>query len=287
MRQVVVALLVLAVVLSAAAPVMAGEVPEKLVLGMVPSREADRMIVSLDGLAAMMTAEIGIPVEAFVATNFNGLVEAMGTKRVDIGIFGPSGLVMAEDRHNVQIILSSIRRGATSYKAQFNVRTDSDIETVEDLRGRTIAFVDPASASGFHYPYVYLLEAGIDPEEDMVYTFAGAHDAGVISVIHGDVDVSVSFDDVRTNLTQEFPEIMDMVRVLTYTEAIPNDGVAVRAGLDSDLVLAIQHAFIDISDTEAGEALFDELYNATGFAPADGSQYDVVRRTGQIIDSRF
>lgn len=287
MKKFVLVVLLLALALGTAAPTLAGDVPEKLVLGMVPSREADRMIVSLDGLADMMAAEIGIPVEAFVATNFNGLVEAMGTNRVDIGIFGPSGLVMAEDRHNVQIILSSVRRGATSYKAQFNVRADSDIETVEDLRGRTLAFVDPASASGFHYPYVFLLEHGIDPEEDLIYMFAGAHDAGAISVIHGDVDVSVSFDDVRTNLVAEFPDVMDTLRVLTYTEAIPNDGVAVRAGLDQDLVTKIQQAFIDISDTEEGEALFDELYNATGFAPADGSQYDVVRRTGEIIDSRF
>ncbi|HHY09327.1 MAG TPA: phosphate/phosphite/phosphonate ABC transporter substrate-binding protein [Firmicutes bacterium] len=268
-------------------PVTAGADPAKLVLGMVPSREADRMIVTLDGLAEMMTEEIGLPVEAYVATSFTGLIEAMGTEKVDIGIFGPAALVMAEDRHGVEIILSSVRRGATSYKSQFNVRADSGIETLEDLRGKTIAFVDPASAGGFQFPYVYLLENGIDPEKDLTYVFAGAHDAGAIGVINGDFDASASFDDVRTDIIDEFPDILDVVKVLDYTEPIPNDGVGVRAGLSRELVGKIQQAFITIGNTEAGKELFDTLYNVTGFAPADGSQYDVVRRTSKIIDERF
>jgi|BioPla2DNA2_1021312.scaffolds.fasta_scaffold12181_2 phosphonate transport system substrate-binding protein len=270
-----------------ALPAMVNAQPSQLVLGMVPSREASRMIVTLDELAEMLTEEIGIPIDAYVATSFTGLIEAMGTGKVDIGIFGPAALVMAEDRHGVEIILSSVRRGATSYRSQFNVRADSGIETLEDLRGKTIAFVDPASAGGFQFPYVYLLENGIDPETDLTYVFAGAHDAGAIGVINGDFDASASFEDVRTDIVAEYPDVFEELTILDYTEPIPNDGVGVRAGLERELVEKIQQAFITIGETEAGQELFDELYNVTGFAPADGSQYDVVRRTGRVIDERF
>src|SRR5690606_26461865 len=93
-----------------------------------------------------------IPVDTFVSTNFVGLVEAIGTGRVDIGLFGPAALVQAMDAYGAVPIVASVRQGSTTYRAQFNVRCDSGIETFEDLRGRTIAFVDPGPASGYQFP---------------------------------------------------------------------------------------------------------------------------------------
>src|SRR5690625_3293616 len=109
----------------------AGDVPESLVLGMVPSREADAIVDSLEPLAELLTAELGIPVEHFVSTNYTGLVEAIGTGRVDIGMFGPSALVQAMDVHDAEVILAVTRQGSTSFRAQFNARCDSGIAAFE------------------------------------------------------------------------------------------------------------------------------------------------------------
>lgn len=261
--------------------------PTKLVLGAVPSREANRMITSMEGLAELLSIELELPVEAYVATSFNGLIEAMGTGKVDIGIFGPSALVMAEERHNVEIILASIRNGNTSYRAQINVRSDSGINSLDDLKGKTIAFVDPASASGFHFPYVYLLEQGIEPEKDLNYVFSGSHDSGILGVIHGDFAAAITYEDARNDLIDEFPDVFELVEPLAWSDAIPNDGVAVRAGLPKELVTRIQDTFIAIGESKPGKDLLMELYYVTGFEPANGDQYDVVRRTSKIIEERF
>jgi phosphonate transport system substrate-binding protein len=252
-----------------------GDTPESLVLGMVPSREADRIVDSLDPIAEMLSERIGIPVETFVSTNFTGLVEAMGTGRVDIGLFGPAALVQAMDRHGAEVILASVRNGETTYLSQFNVRCDSGIEDFSDLEGRTIAFVDPASASGYQFPYVYL---------DMQSIFAGSHDASVLAVYNGDVDVAVSFNDARTAIEEDFPDVMEEVCVLGYTDPIPNDGVVVRAGLNPELTEQIAQALIDIAETEEGGALTDELFNVTAFAPVEASAFDVVRETTAVFD---
>src|SRR5690606_16089463 len=113
-----------------------GVVPETLVVGMVPSRDIDTIVASLDPIAEMLSERIGIPVETFVSTNFVGLVEAMGTGRVHVGMFGPAGLVQAMDAHGAEPLLASVRQGSTTYRSQFNVRCDSGIESFEDLRGR-------------------------------------------------------------------------------------------------------------------------------------------------------
>ena len=260
-----------------------GEVPDKLVLGMVPSREADVIVDSLGPIAELLSAELLIPVETFVSTNFVGLVEAIGTGRVDIGLFGPAALVQAMDVHGAQVILASVRRGSTTYRAQFNVRCDSGITEFEQLRGATIAFVDPGSTSGYQFPYVTLKNTyGIDPDTEMTAIFAGSHDASALAVYNGDVDVSVTFggspgSDGRETIEGDFPDVKDVVCILGYSADIPNDGAVVRPGLDPELDEQITQAMIDIANTEEGKELTEALFNVTEFARIDASAYDIVR----------
>ena len=255
-----------------------GDVPTELVLGMVPSREAGAIADSLEPLADLLSERLLIPVETFISTNYVGLVEAMGNGRVDIGFFGPSAMVQAIDRYDAVPITASVRYGSSTYKTQFNVRCDGPIETYDDFRGASIAFVDPGSASGYQFPYVFLKnQYDIDANDDMSTVFAGSHDAAALAVYNGDVDIATSFNDVREDLLDEYPDIMEQVCVMGYTGDIPNDGQVVRAGLDSDLAMQIQQALIEIAQTEAGNALVNELFNVTAFDPVTSEAYDPVR----------
>ena len=260
-----------------------GDIPDKLVLGMVPSREADRIVDSLGPISQMLSERLLIPVETFVSTNFVGLVEAVGTGRVDIGLFGPAALVQAMDVHGAQVILASVRRGSTTYRAQFNVRCDSGITEFEQLRGKAIAFVDPGSTSGYQFPFVSLKTThGIDPDREMTQIFAGSHDASALAVYNGDVDVSVTFggspgSDGRDGLANDFPDVYDVVCILGYSDWIPNDGVVVRKGLDPELVEQITEALLAIVATEEGREITQLLFNVTGWAPTEASAYDIVR----------
>jgi phosphonate transport system substrate-binding protein len=274
--------LLLAVLAATMVPMVAsaqdGDVPSKLVLGMVPSREAGAIADSLDPLAKLLSERLLIPVDTFISTNYVGLVEAMGNGRVDIGFFGPSAMVQAMDRYGAVPITASVRYGSSTYKSQFNVRCDGPVKSFDDLPGKSIAFVDPGSSSGYQFPYVFLKNKyGIDANEDMSPIFAGSHDAAALAVYNGDVDVATSFNDVREDLQAEYPDIMDVVCVLGYTGDIPNDGQVVRAGLDSQLTTDIQQALIEIAQTEEGQKLVNDLFNVTAFDPVTSAAYDPVR----------
>jgi phosphonate transport system substrate-binding protein len=263
--------------------------PEKLVLGMVPSREANVIVDNLTQIAELMTAALGIPVETFVSTNFVGLVEAMGTGRVDIGLFGPAALVQAMDVHGAEVILASVRRGSTAYRAQFNVRCDSGITEFEQLRGKTIAWVDPGSASGYQFPYVSLKTTyGIDPETEMTQIFAGSHDAVALAVYNEDVDVGLTFggspgSDGRETILNDFPDALDVLCIVGFSDWIPNDGAVVRSGLGAGLVEAITVALYDIPQTEEGREITSTLFNVTEFARIDAEAYNIVREVSRTF----
>jgi phosphonate transport system substrate-binding protein len=266
-----------------------GEVPDRLVLGMVPSREADVIVDSLGPIADMLSERLLIPVETFVSTNYTGLVEALGTGRVDIGFFPPAGVVEAVDVHGAEVILASVRQGSTTYRAQFNVRCDSGITEFEQFRGRSIAWTDPGSSSGFRFPYVTLRSTyGIDPDTEMTQIFAGSHDAAMLAVYNGDVDVALTFggspgSDGRTTIQNDYPDVFDVICIVGFSDDIPNDGTVVRAGLDPELADQIAQALIDIADTEEGRVHTEAMFNVTAFARVESSAYDIVREVNRTF----
>ncbi len=236
----------------------------------------------------MLSAEIGIDVYPYISTSYIGLIEAMGKGKVDVGLFGPFGMVLAEDRYGVEILVNTVRYGANSYRAQFNVRADSGITDVKDLEGKTIAFVDPASASGYLFPYVYLKNVvGLDPEKDLTYIFAGGHDAGVLAVYNGDVDCSLSFTDARTAIKGEYPDVLEKISIIGYTDYIPNDGIVARKELDDALLVKIKATFLSIGNTEEEVRILDDIFDASSFAATSSAKYQVVRETYQEMQGKI
>ena len=283
-------------------------VPDELVLGLVPSREADVLVENAQPLADYLTEQLGIPVESFVPQDYPGLVAAMQTGQAHIGAFGPFGLVQSVDQAGAEIILQSARDGAVTYHTQWmtndpdtycldEVVTDEDglaycngtMEATEGpvgeeaianiAAGTTISFVGETSASGYIFPALQLLQqAGLDREADIDPLFAGGHDASVIAVCNGDAPVGVAFDDARGILQEGDCDDMSNVVVFAYSQEIPNDGVSVVSTLPDDLKQQIADALIAYAETEEGAAVLDSVYEIDEFAPADLDAFDVVRQ---------
>ena len=254
--------------------------PEKLVLGMVPSREASKLVNDLEPLADILAEELGVEVDHYISTSYTGLIEAIGTGKIDIGLFGPFAMVLADQRHDVNFLVNTVRYGASKYRGQFMAQSDSGIESVEDLEGNTIAFTDPASTSGYLFPYVYLKnEVGLDPEKDMTTTFAGGHDAAALALYNGDVDAAVTFEDARGSIEEEHPDVMEKLKVIGYTNYIPNDGLIARNGLSAEFTQKIEEVFLSIGNTDQEVEMLDNIFNASGFEKVTSEDYDVVRET--------
>lgn len=222
-------------------------------------------------------------VEVFVSTNFNGLVEAMGSKQVDVGFLNPLGYVLASEKGYAEVLLKAIRHGSDSYRAQFLTRPETGITKVEDIKGKKVAYVDPSSTSGYLYPAAMMKGLGIDPQADVTPVFAGGHDKAVLAVLRGDVDVAVSFDDARTIVAKNNPEVMDKVIQFAFTGNIPNDTISVRTGLSDELRQRIADAFLAIAKDEEGAKIIKDIYTHDGYAPAADADFDIVRDVAKTM----
>ncbi|WP_353893213.1 phosphate/phosphite/phosphonate ABC transporter substrate-binding protein [Proteinivorax hydrogeniformans] len=254
-------------------------------MGFVPMMDADALVENVEPLAEMLSDELGMEVRAFTATRYVGVVEALGSQQVDFGFIPPMAYILANQQSDAEVILTALNQhGEAFYRSQFIVREDSDIQDFEDIKEKTVAFVDPSSTSGHIFPHAHLKDFGLEGDQDFSYHFAGGHDSALQLLLNGDVDVATTFVDARERYAEDFPTALDETRVLGYTQDIPNISVTVGSHLDSEMQEKIQQALLNISEDPEGKKLLIDLFNQHGYVEADDKDYDVIRTTAKLMD---
>jgi phosphonate transport system substrate-binding protein len=281
--------------------------PESLVFTLTPSQEAGGLIETAEPLAALLEAELGVEIEPLVPSDYAGVIAALASGQAQIaGGLGPNQMVQAEDQADATLILQAERFGSFTYVTQWLTNdpdTFCDDTPVADedgylfcngvleaemgpigadklplIAGQTVSFVDQGSTSGYLIPSLQLLNAGVDPVDDIDVIFAGGHDASVQAVYDGDAVVGTSYNDARGDIVETSPDVGEKVVVWGWSGPIPNDGFAVAGDLPEDLKQAITDAFVAIAATEEGAALMNELYNIDNVKPVEDGVYEVIRQ---------
>lgn len=273
----------------------AGYVPEKLTVQFVPSQAAETLEAKAKPLEQLLSDELGIPVTVSVSTDYNTIVEAMASKQVDVGFLPPNAYVLANEQSNVKVLLQAQRYGikqpggestdelVDSYRSMIVVKSGSDIKELEDLKGKTIATQDVTSSAGYVWPVAEMKKAGIDINTDVTTVQVKGHDQAVLSVLNGDVDAAFVFEDARNTVTNDYPEIMDEVEPMYFTEPIPNDTISVRSDMSEEWDKKIQDAFIAIGKDEEGKQIISDIYSHEGYVVSQDSNFDIVREYAEQV----
>lgn len=256
-----------------------------IIWALVPSGETDTVLTGFQAVADIIFDETGLVIEPFVATEYAGVIEAMSADppKAHMASLATFAYMLASERGVAEAELVSVRRGSVSYNGQIFVRTDSGINSLADLAGKTFCGVDPLSTSGWIIPSFTLGAAGVDPETGLAgVVFAGSHDAAVAAVYNGECDAGSSFVDARSNLTEDYPDIMEALTVIEVSVDIPNDGVQYHPSVSRELRDQINGVLLTIHETEEGLDAIYQAYEWTELAARDDSFYEPFR---QILDA--
>jgi phosphonate ABC transporter permease subunit PhnE len=277
-------------VLSSAGAALAAEppepVPEEVVIGFFPAENAEGLQATADELARALADRIHLPVRALVALDYTALVEAMRSGQVQFGWLTPAPLVLAERLFQAEILLTQVRHGSPTYYGAIVVRADSPVKRLEDLEGKTIAWVDPQSTSGYVIPRYLLQQRGLEPQHFFrQQVFAGGHDSAVLAVQSGQVDAAAVWADPPADGTGAWTRFLrgrggPALRPILYTPPVPSDAVGVDprfARTHPMLVRAVKSALIGLGQSAEGRAILARLNSTDGFVPADPAQYQLVR----------
>jgi phosphonate transport system substrate-binding protein len=256
----------------------------------VPSMEAGKVVTGGEGIAKLLHEKTGLEFEVKVPTSYAAVIAALQTNEAEVAWLATFAYVLANKVCGAEVALTTVRNGLREYRGEFVARADHPIKKLEDIAGKTIAYTDAASTSGYVYPSALLKQRGIKPGAEMM---TGSHPAAIMAVYEGKADVGCTFwsppdaqgapQDARKTILETKPDVMKVVQPIAYTEWIPNDTVTFRNNLPPELREKIVQALIDIAATPDGKKLLKELYDIDGLTPAADADYNVVRKALETL----
>ena len=201
-----------------------------------------------------------------------------------------SGTAMAlSQRSGIEPLLLTERNGVGRYHGVFFVRRDSPINSLEDLKGRTLAMQSVWSTSSYLMPMMELLNRGIRPEilltpqdtptaNTVGYVFTRS-ELNISTYVHKRVVDAGVISNIDWQSEQRMPAVFrrDM-RVLHETEDVPRAVEMVRADLDPAVRARLQEVLLEASrDPVAGPALH-KFFGTTAFHRIDPASQRTLER---------
>lgn len=253
----------------------------ELRVGLIPSEDAQAMVRASQQVMEQLAARTGMKVKPFVANDYNGVIEALRSGKLDIAYLGPFSYVLASQMADAEAFAVAVTKktGQSAYHSMIIARKDRGLQSVAQLQGRTFAFVDPTSASGHLFPKAGLLAAGFDADKGFSRViFSGSHDASIMAVAHHKVDAAAVADRIFDSAVARGLVKAEDFQVVWRSQPIPESPMVWRKGLDGATRQKVAAALSEIKDLPWGD---QGVLN--GFAPTSDQAYDVVRDSARLL----
>ncbi len=267
------------------APVQAQDTALKLGVGMFqPDREKND--ATYRPLAQYLATRLGRPVQLRTVDSWEGLAKSLVNGETDIALMGPWGYVLANHFAEAQVVSTILYQGKPEYFALIVTHPDSGLESIADLigakgKGRTFAFGDKGSTSGYLIPRHFFMQQGVDPEKHFSRVVYTKHQAIQTQVSAGQLDAGADFNRNRTAMIEQGLIKAERSKIIWQSAPLPNDAFAVSARLFNDKIFVRR---LQLALSEIGPLLKSQPQllpaNYTGFVATDNAFYKPIRDAG-------
>jgi len=236
-------------------------------------------------LAQHLSQRLARPVVLRTVDTWEGLAKSLASGETDLALMGPWGYVLANHNAGAQVVSTILYDGKPEYFAIMVTHPDSGLNSVQDLltkgKGRSFAFGDKGSTSGYLIPWHFFQQQGIDPEKHFGRVLYTKHQAIETQVAAGQIDAGADFNRNRNAMIEQGLIKAERSKVIWQSAPLPNDAFAVSEALarDKAFVARLQAALAEIGPLLAAQpALLPARY--TGFVSSDNTFYKPIRDAG-------
>ncbi|SMF77614.1 phosphonate transport system substrate-binding protein [Tistlia consotensis] len=265
-----------------AAAAAAGDCPNDGVVrfGVEPYEAAAHLLPVYEDLGKLLARKLGCEVRIYIGTSYNAEIEAMRNGKLELGQFGPLGYVLAHQVAKAEAVatFSNEKGEPEHYFAGIVTWPGSGIEKIEQVKGQSFAFSDPASTSGHLFPAYALRKNGIDPDSGVKAIYAGSHTASYEALRNHKVKAGELNSEQITSAKNAGIYKQDDFVQLWESQPIPEDPICVRGdlpeGFKKRLTGVLQN--LDLSELPAKD-LKVLIGSGKKLVPQTDAAYDQIR----------
>lgn len=226
----------------------------QITFGIEPFEDPKKLEPAYKAVAESLSTSLDCPVEVQVLEDYSAEVLAMQNGKLDIGQFGPLGYVFASERAGAEPLASfgTAEGELSSYTGGIWVPKDSDIQSLEDLRGKDLALGSVGSTSGDALPRYALAQAGIK-ESELNLNYAGGHPEALLALTNKTVDAAQINSQTMGTAIKEGTFKQEDFRQIWKSEPIPNDPITVAASADPEFKKAVKDALLNLPADDIAE----------------------------------
>jgi len=247
---------------------------------------AVRLVVEPEGLSAIdlsgkfaplaryLGGKIGRRIELQVVSDREGALRELGKGLSQICCLSPMTYILAKKQYGVEVLVRVLTDGKPTHRSAIISKSTGGIASIEDIRGKRIAFGDQHSLSGSITPRILLLNAGIDLKNLLHYEYLGSHEAVVKGVLDGTFDAGGVNESTALKYTEKG------IRTIQFSDDhLPGYSIGVTKTLPQNVREAIASALTSLKDTSPeGAAILHAIYQQhNGFEKTSDADFSYVR----------
>jgi len=248
--------------------------------GVEPYDTAPKLAPIYEHIGQLISQKIGCEVKVYVTTNYNAEIEAMRSGKLELGEFGPLGYVLAHQVAKAEAVSTFADKDGkpSTYWASIVTWPGSDVKALQDVKGKSFAYSDPASTSGHLFPAYALRKNGIDPDNDVKALYAGSHTAS-FEAIHNHKVQAGELNSQQIEAAMQRGDYKDGdVTFLWKSDPIPIDPIAIRGDLDPAFKKRLEDVVANLDLGGLSDADRKIIGDGAGkLVPQTDSAYDNIR----------
>ena len=264
---------------------------KELRVGLLGGENTSSRLARYDGFQTLLQEKLGVTVRLYPAADYAGVMQAMAAGQLDLAEFSPSAFAGAwlDCKCIDPIVVPLEKDGTVFYIAAMITRKDSGITSIEQMKGHSLAWADPNSASGYLIPSASLRASGIDLADGAYFSrtgFAGGHEQGIVAVLNRQYDACVTWTSGQGDIAAGFSRgalrgmvdrgmlKMSDVNIIWKSGRIPNGPWGLRSALPAGLKAALTALMLDLPKSHRDIYDAVEQGSGVGYAPATMELYD-------------
>jgi phosphonate transport system substrate-binding protein len=261
----------------------AADQPEELLLGIEPEHNIFDQMERYRLLAAYLSDQLGVKVNLTIMSRYGEVIKRFKSLRLDGAFLTSYTAHLGIKELSLEPLVSPVNlNGESTARGLIFVRRDSGIRNVDDMRNKSIVFVDPATTEGYLFPLAYFHKHGVTDINTFFgrFHFSGSHASTFFAVLDGRADIGSAKNTVFNKLVQSDLSISQELHILARSPDVPEVTLCVRKEIGDDLREQLSAALLNMDRTPEGRKILARL-EALRFIQSNKSDFDIIEQMAQ------